>query len=101
MLLRDWTAVLSIIHDEAAEALQRAVILMDDEIIKRDARHIQSEIRWLRQQQFLITTAGLTFFGIAVDWLLQNKSSRSEADINHFAVISLLLIILFVLFFLA
>lgn len=43
------------------------------EIDKLDATKIHSEINQLRNQQFLISIAALSFFGVSIAWLLPDK----------------------------
>ncbi|MEA5508719.1 hypothetical protein VB715_02975 [Crocosphaera sp. UHCC 0190] len=74
---------------------------IDLEIVKRDVNHIQAEMRQLRNQQFLITTAGLTIFGVVTSWIIKADSPLSGTkDVRsvHFLLESLLLTILFILF---
>lgn len=72
---------------------------MDTSIIGRDVSHIQSEIRQLRNQQFLVSTAALTLFGIVATWLFRKGPVNSGDQLSRIALETILIILLFFLFY--
>jgi hypothetical protein len=72
---------------------------MDINIIGRDVSHIQSEIRQLRNQQFLVSTAALTLFGIVTTWLFQKGPVAPGDQLARTASEAILIILLFFLFY--
>lgn len=74
---------------------------MDTATINRDATHIQSEIRQLRNQQFLLSATALTLFGVVATLLLRGDiGTPPTATVGHqrSVLAFVLLILLFILF---
>ena len=74
------------------------------DIDKLDVAKIHAEINQLRNQQFLITIAAISFFGVSAAWLLPDKtllqdSKRVEAAVFSFALTIGLLFTMGLLFF--
>ena len=75
---------------------------LDPNIINRDVTHIYFEIRQLRNQQFLITTASLTIFGVITGWISTNNLSpegTQDVGLARFVLCGSLLVTLFVFFY--
>lgn len=74
---------------------------MDPAVIHRDATHLQSEIRQLRNQQFLLSAAALTLFGAIATILLRGDietPSTATVGYQRSVLAFVLLVLLFVLF---
>lgn len=60
---------------------------MSDSSSQRDVTHIHSEIRQLRNQQFLITIAAITLFGFHSQWLLTFKDEPIESKSENSSLV--------------
>ena len=66
-----------------------------------ERQKLHAEINQIVNQRFALTTLSITIFGAMLAWIIPSNTRISEVGSFNYAILNLLLIVLFLLFFLS